>query len=350
VYKRQNVHFLAFPPEDRDGSSLLDNILKVFIDNKRVLNNSLIVFQSAGAPGMMEKDFVNALHDLGLNCNFASAFRSDWTVEEYLFANKQRVIAADNSEALEAVKLLYDILGINYKTLSSISEAEVYENAKNSLQYAATVFINQLALAYPDIDIRTMTGYLLDDVELNESHLSIGAGGYKMFSSVQNILAGSMSPKFLSLIREAHKNNLSMIVHYAEKVKKMGCTSATILGLTVRGEQRNIELSPSVILAEYLNKLGLKVNVDDPFYNQEALSAVLPFCRSVDITKQDLETDALFIMTDHNKFKGITQNDVENYGISKAKIIIDNIPLFNRFQFSPSTLYHAIGDGSLGLM
>jgi len=345
---KSNVHILAFPTEDREGNSLLKELSDIFKKHKAELAEALVIFESAGTPGNINKNFIDILRRQNVKCHFASAFRSDWTVEEFLSQNKKRVLAANDKESLEKVKIFYDILGIGYKTLSSIKEAEIYENAKNSFQYVTSSFINQLAFAYPDTNIREMTKNLLNDVELNESHLSIGAGGYKMLSSVQNIVGGSKNPNFLSLIKVAEDTNLSMILSYGDIVKKMGCKSATLLGLSIKGNQKNVELSPSVILAEYLNKLGLKVYVDDPFYNKETLSKVLSFSKYTDIFKDGLKSDALFVMTDHNKYKYFTQDDIKALGIVNASVIIDNVPIFKGFKFSNSTVYHAIGDGKLG--
>lgn len=344
------IHILAFPVEDRQGNNLLKQLANEFRNHKGDIKDALVVFQSAGIPGAIDRHFIDILKKKNIRCNFASAFRSDWTIEEFLSQDKKRMLAANDAESLKKAMAFYDLLGIRYKTLPSIKEAEIYENAKNSFQYVTTTFINQLALAYPDTNVREMTKHLLRDVELNESHLSIGAGGYKMSSSVRHIIEGSKNPNFLTLLKEAHETNLSTIIRYAEAVKKLGCASAAILGLSVKGNQKNIELSPSVILAEYLNKMGIKVYVDDPFYDKASLSKILPFSRNMDILKDKFKADALFVITDHNKYKYITQDDINRLGIKNAAVIVDNVPLFKGFKFSPSTIYHVVGDGRLGLI
>lgn len=341
------VHIFAFPVFYKGGKSLIDKMTDLFVKQKEKLDDKLIIFLSAGPPGTIERHIVDVLRRNNVNCSIATAFRNDWTVEEFLRKDKKRVLAGNDVKSLSKIEFFYDMLGIKYKTLSSIKEAEIYENARNGIQYATTVFINQLALAYQGTNIRAMTEYLLEDVELNESHLSIGAGGYKMPYFIQSILDGSQNPHALSLIQEVHNINLSMILMYAEKIKKRGIKSVTILGLSVRGNQKDIALSPAVILAEYLSKSGMMVCIDDPFYDKESLSEILPACKSIDIFKDKLEAEALFVMTDHNKYKYITQEDIDSLGINKIPLIIDNIALFKNFKFNHSTVYHAIGDGNL---
>lgn len=345
-----NIHIMAFPLADREGNNMLKEIVDFFVNYKGKLENSLIIFLSAWVPGTIDKSFIKILHNSNIKCSIASAFRNDWTIEEFLSDNKKRMLAATDEESLRRIKFFYELLGIKYKILPTIKEAEIYENAKNSFQFITTVFINQLALAYPDTNVRVMTEYLLEDVELNESHLSIGAGGYKMPFSLQNIIDGSVGPAFLTLLRETQNTSLSMILTYAEVIKKIGCKSVTMLGLSIKGNQKNIDLSPAVILAEYLSKLGVGVFVDDPFYDEKSLYEILPSCKVADILKDGLKSEALFVMADHSKYKYITQDNINRLGIYNARIIIDNIPLFIKFKFSSSTIYHAVGDGKMGLI
>ncbi len=340
-----NIHILAFPVVDREGNNLLRKLSNIFLGYKKEIENTLIIFLSAGTPGTIDKNFIEIIDRDKINCSFVSASRSDWTVEEFLSDSKIRMLAANDKKSLEKATFFYDLLGIKYRILSSIKEAEIYENAKNGFQYTAEVFINQLAIAYPDTNIRMMIKYFLKDIELNESYLTIGAGGYKMPHSVQNILDGSDDPNALSLVKEVQNANVSMILSYAEMIKKMGYKSATILGISVKGHQKNIEISPSVILAEYLNKLNVTVYVDDPFYDKKSLKKLLPFCKFTNILNDKLQSEVLFVMTDHNKYKFITQNDIDELDIYNAALIIDNAALLDEFKFSPSTVYHAIGDG-----
>jgi UDP-N-acetyl-D-mannosaminuronate dehydrogenase len=234
--------------------------------------------------------------------------------------------------------------------LKTIKEAEIYENARNGLQYITTVFINQLAAAYQGINIRSMTKYLLENIELNESHLCIGAGGYKMPYFIQSILEGSENPSALSLIQEVHKINLSLIITYADAIKKRGINSVAILGLSVKGNQKSIDFSPSVILAEYFSSVGITVYIDDPLYSKKELLEILPRCQVFDILADKVIVGALFIMNDHNKFKYITQKDINELGLDTIPVIIDNVPLFSNYRFGRSTIYHAIGDGRIGIL
>lgn len=343
-----NVHIIAFPAVNRGGKDLLGLLAKIFIKNKAQLEGALVLFLSAGVPGNIRKQFIAPLQKSGCRCSFASAFRSDWVMEDFLRDSRPRILAADSLQGLAMAKSFFDAMEITTKNLGTVEEAELYENSKNTLQYMVTMFINQLAFAYPNINMRKMTSYLLRDVALNESHLNIGAGSVKLPISVDNILRGSSNPNVLSLINETEGANINLILSYAELLKKNKCASAVILGISVRSNQRNIDVSPSIMIAEYLHKLGLRVWIDDPFYSDAVLKKIAPFARPTDIIKDGFKADALVVMTDHDKYKYLSQEDINRLGIRNAHLVIDNNGLFQNFSFSPKTKYHVIGDGKLG--
>lgn len=345
-----HVHIFAFPIKYKGKSNYLEKMAQLFIDNKDKLDNPLVIFQSAATPGTIDHYFIGPLQKNKVRCCIATAFRSDWSVEEFFMQDRIRVLSGRDEESRKKVEFFYDLLETKYRTLSSIKEAEIYESARNGLQYATTVFINQLALAYQETNIRSMTGYLLEDIKLNESHLCIGAGGYKMPYFIQSILDGSQHPAALSLIQEVHRINLSIIITYAEAIKNRGIKSVAILGLSVKGNQKNIDFSPSVILAEHFTASGITVYIDDPFYDEKELTEILPGCKKIDIFKDSPDVGALFVMNDHSKFKYITQEDLDRLNLNKIPLIIDNVSLFKNFRFSHSTIYHAIGSGNVSLL
>ncbi len=60
-----------------------------------------------------------------------------------------------------------------------------------------------------------------------------------------------------------------------------------------------------------------------------------------------MNSDALFIFRDHSNYRFLSQINIDEKGISKTKIIIDDVGIFKNFKFSEKTLYHIPGDGNL---
>ena len=96
-----------------------------------------------------------------------------------------------------------------------------------------------------------------------------------------------------------------------------------------------------------MNKIGITVLIDDPHYDKDDILTIFPFAQYFDINTDKMNSDALFIFRDHNKYKFLSQNDINETGISQTKIIIDDVGIFKNFKFSEKTLYHIPGDGNL---
>ncbi|MBF0329981.1 MAG: hypothetical protein HQL10_12550 [Nitrospirae bacterium] len=342
------VHIIALPYIKTDGGEdVLSAIADTFIKNGKRAANSLVIFQAAGVPGGIEGEFIGRIENAKIKCFYASAFRSDWTFEEFFSNEKAVVLSGYSQESLDKVQVFYDALGIKNSSLATLKEAEIYENTKNSIEYVFSAILNQLSLAYPETDITKMVKLLSSLFGLNEAAISVGTSSYRTLNSINHLLMGANNPGMLSIIKESQAVNLSSLLNYADAVKRRGARSVTILGLSVKGDLKDIRLSPSLILAEYFNENGITVFVNDPFFTEKEIKEILPFANFIDIKNGKLITDAVFIMASHKEYRYFTQKDIERLCINNRKIIIDNTGLLKAFRFSSKATYHVPGDGKL---
>ena len=341
------LHIISFPAIEARKRNLLAELKQIMIDNSGRLNDPLFLFQSAEIPRTFENGFIKELEKEGACWSYASAFRSDWTIEEFLTNSKVQVIAGYDQESLEKAKSFFDLLEMKYEVLSSIEEAEVYENAQKAARITLSAFLNQLSLSYPGIDIRKMTKLLLKNIGDQNDLLSIGSLKYNIANSIDHLVSGINGENYLSILRDAESGNISILFKYADLIKKKGVKKVCIFGISSKDTFKDIRFSPSVILAEYLNKIGIMVLIDDPHYDKDDILAIFPFAQYFDINTDKMNSDALFIFRDHNNYKFLSQNDINEKGISQTKIIIDDVGIFKNFKFSEKTLYHIPGDGNL---
>lgn len=339
-----SVHIIAMPIIGQKETTL-NALLEVFENNKSKKNNTLILFQAAETPGVIENKFISCL---GVNntYSYASAFRSDWNIEEFFSEKSTRVIAGYSDEALHKAKILFEILNIKYIELSSIKESEIYINAKNSLEFTISGFFNQLSLTYSDIDINNLSSKILSNLNTDDSNPGFSSTDFKNANSIEHLLEGSNNSHFCTIIKEAQSANISLLLEYAELLKRNGIDSVVILGISNQDTLKDIRFSPSIIIAEYLNKLNINVFINDPNFTAMEINEILPFANYIDLLK-GVEQKAVLIMKDYDEYKELTQSDIEKLGIFNTDIIIDNIGLFRDFSFSSDTVYHKIGDGNL---
>lgn len=342
------LHIISFPAVEIKGRNLLVELEQIITKNIDRLKDPLFIFQSAEIPGTIENGFIKRIEKNSLDWSYASAFRSDWTVEEFIANTKIQVIAGYDEKSLGKAKKLFDLLKINYIALSSIEEAEIFENARKSVKFVLSAFFNQLALSYPSIDIRKMTNLLIDNINERENFLSIGSLKYQIANSIDHLMSGIKAENYLSILKDAESGNISILFKYADLIRKKGIKTVCIFGISSKNTYKDIRFSPSVILAEYLNKCGIKVVIDDPHYERDEILKIFPFAQYVNIDTDRLESEALFIFRAHENYNFLSQQDLDEKGLSRAQIVIDDVGVFQNFKFSEHTIYHIPGDGNLG--
>jgi len=337
------IHIISFPSNIKLNYKLLSEL---FIINKEKLKDCLVIFQSAGVPKSIEKDFCNILEKNNIHISVATAFRSDWTIEDFFNKSNHRVISGNNEKAISKTEVLLKLLNLKSIKLANIEEAEVYENTKNALSYTLVAYFNQLSLSYPHININEMSKQVLNDIEVKSLSLGVSAVDYKSEQSCENILRGS-SGDFLSILKESNTTNISFLFYYVNLLKSKNIDSVTILGLSSYNSMKDFRFSPSVILAEYLNKENIKVYVHDENLDKKELLDILPYCEYVDINRDAIVSETVIIMSLCKEYKFFTQRDIDNFGLSEVKYIIDNTGFFKNFTYSGNTLYHQLCDGQL---
>lgn len=343
-----NLHIIALPGFKNSGKpetyTLLIDIFSKHIDK---LHNSLILFQSAEKAGTVKKHFIDPLKKAGAECYFASAFRSDWSIEEFLLGSETRMLGANDKKSLEIASKVFTIMEIDFDTLEGIEEAEVYENGKNCLHYATQAFFTQLSLGYPHIDMNDVSAKIAQNFVVSPKKSGLNLLNHKNMLHINHILAGQRG-EYLSIIQETQAVNMNAALFYADILKNHQIASIAILGLSVEGARKDIRASVSILLAEYLHNLDVEIFIHDPYFTEEEIQALLPFARAYRLDATEKKgCEAYILMGSNPAYNRLTQHDIEKNAIFNAKIIIDSLGIFKHFSFSSQTIYHQVGDGGL---
>jgi len=337
------VHIISFPNTDNFDYRLLAT---QFIKNKNKLKDCLVIFQSAGIPKSIENDFLGLLKKENIEISTATVFRSDWTIENFLRMNTQRIVSANSKEAMLKTEVFLEQLCINIAQVSTIEEAEIFENVKTSLSYTVVAFFNQLSLAYPDVDINKLSKLVLKNIDFTNIDLGVNSVDFKSEQSIESLLKSSKGD-FLTLLQEANSTNLSFLFYYINLLKSKNIDSVTILGLSSSGSMKDIRFSPSVILAEYLDKENIEVYIHDEYYSKDEILETLPFSKYLDIHTCEITTSTVIVMNMCKEYKFFTQDTVEKMKLTEVEVILDNTGFFKNFKYSVDTLYHQLCDGNL---
>jgi UDP-N-acetyl-D-mannosaminuronate dehydrogenase len=284
-----------------------------------------------------------------VNCFYATAFRTDWTVEEFFYSSNQQIVSGECPKSLLMIRSFLNIIDVDHVELSSIMEAEIYECARKSLRYSINAFVNQIMLSYPETNIRELTN-LLNKIKIEDAKPSIGAIGYKYASAISYLLEGSTFPERLTIIREADSANISSILFYAEIIPHFTTDYVVILGICETEDQKSIRFSPSLLIAERLLKNGNNVFIHDPFFTESEINDLLPGATYIDELTPFEKDSCILVMTGHRIYRYLAQEDLERLNIFSARLVIDNAGLWDKYRFSEKTFYHIPGDGKFGLL
>ncbi len=342
-----SVHIISFPGKDEsDPENKLAIMAEYFIRFKERLKDCLILFQAAETPGDIEKYFITPLKQADINCSFASLFRTDWSAEEFFQAKHQQITAGHDRESMKKLELILCMLGIRHTPLPNIKSAEIYENSRKVLNHLIASFINQLSLAYSDVDIRRMVVPLVQSIRPDEITSGMGPIGYKYVAAVDSILEGSLYPERLRMVRDSETSSLSAILNYADFLKRKSIVDVTILGICEKGDQKDIRLSGPLVLAEKLVSDNICVRLHDPYFTEEEIMDILPGVGYTDLSQTDFKTECIILMTDHRMYRYFTQPDLDRI-TRHTRLIIDNPGMWEKFTFPSPLIYHIPGDGNL---
>ena len=354
LFGGNSLHFVAIPESSNDpDASVMSRLASVFAAGiKGSVKPPLIIFESAYIPGHIERNFISRLKSHGLVCGrdyYAGAwFRTDWTVESFLNREEPMPVAGFCPKSAEAVMGLFSSLGLPVVALETIKEAEIYVNAMSTIQAMATDFMRQLSLGYPAVDMKRVSRLLFSNARLDECELTMGTGGTKMTLAIDHLIEGSSDPGSLSLLKDFQDLNISSVINYGEFLKRHGFRSVTILGLTYRGNQKDLTLSPSMTLADYLIENGIIVSINDPLFTGPEIKKMVKGCGVVDFDASIFSSEVLIVATDHREYRFLSPKMLS--AGKKTRLVIDNYGIWSGFSFGKNIRYCQVGDGSLNLL
>jgi len=143
---------------------------------------------------------------------------------------------------------------------------------------------------------------------------------------------------------DSQRTNLSLYMYYADILKRKNFYSVLIMGVSSKRNQRDMRLSLSVMLINYLFSIGMAVYIYDPLFSDKE---IMDIDDRIIVDNMSVKVDAVVCMTGHDDFQSLTQHQVNKNSLYNSKIIIDYFGVLRNLQFSNSTIYHSSGDGVL---
>lgn len=355
LFRSSCAHFITVPEytSGKDRQNTVSRLAAIFaksLKNSRI--TPLVIFESASIPGHIEKYFVGPLKEQGLVCSrdyyLGVMFRTDWSVEAFIKQKDKMPIGGYCAKSLEAMRELFGYLDIPAVELASLKEAEIYANSIGVIQAMVGDFIRQLALGYPPVNVKRLSGLLFKNMTLEDCAMNIGTGGTRMTFAVDNLIQGADIPGKMTLLKEFQGVNISSVLNYGEYITKHGYKSVAILGVTYKGNQKDLTLSPAITLADYLVRNSVKVLLNDPFFDKDEIRGLVKGVAVAGFPEEVFLSDVVIVASDHNEYKYLSQAMLDGLK-KKTRLVIDNHGIWSRLNFGGKIKYHQVGDGTLNL-
>ena len=347
------VHMIAIPTE-KDGApydAILEDVIRKIADGiKNIVRESppLVIIESTLTPGRSDRIIIPIFRKAGLSVGkdilLGVAPRRDWFISaDKNLKNLPRIIGGTTPETTEMMK---DVLSIVCDTLLPAPDhkhAEMIKSIENAFRHADITLANQLSLAYPNIDMKTVLKLVGTKWNIGTYHPSFGTGGYCIPLSSQYVLLGAEKPDELTILKSAIETDSQQPIRVAESIISRGFRNIGILGLAYKGDLKVDILSPAVKIAKHLKEKGANVKVNDPYYSREEIQKITG-CENFDFPDGLHEFDCVLIVADHSLYR-FTQNNVILSNMKNCRLVLDNTGIWGKVPFKESGIeYRVAGD------
>lgn len=347
------VHFVCIPTE-RDGLPYLDILGDVcrkitHIRDLSLQTLPLVIIESTLTPNTTDEFVIPIFEAAGLKVGrdilLGCAPRRDWfATPDKSLRTLPRIIGGTDEAT---TRIMLDVLGIVCENLIPAPDhlhAEVVKSIENAYRHMEIALANELALAYPHLDMRTVLKLVGTKWNVGTYHPSFGVGGYCIPLASHYVLQGARRPEFLTLLQATVTTSEAQSKRVAEYlIRRRDVYSVGILGFSYI---KNVEVwaqSPTVKIVPVLLQNNIQVKVNDPHYTDEEIRQIIEV-ESFRSPEGLHEFDTVLVVADHREYGAYTHAQIlEN--LTNCHLILDNTELWKDIDFARYGIeYHVAGD------
>lgn len=253
-----------------------------------------------------------------------------------------RIVGGINEKSAELTKELYETFVEGTIHLTDATTAELVKVMENTYRDVNIAFANELAKMADKLDVNIWEAIQFANYHprVNVHFPGPGVGGHCI----------AVDPWFLveigggqaEIIHLARNTNDSMPSYTAQKTQtilnqnKIAGATVGVLGLAFKGNVDDMRESPSTIVIDELQKLGLNVISFDPHIKENKHAT-----QTQNFDEVVAAADILLCLTDHKEFKAL---DPQAFA-SRSKIVFDTKNCLDRTSWEQAGYqFHLLGD------
>ena len=312
--------FIAVPTE-KNGEPWWDPLIDIVGKLSQCKHEPLIIIESTMAVGIVDKLVIPHLR------NVAVCPRRDWFTQPGKNLKTLPRIVGGVTES--ATKKAVDILSTVCDTLipCTYQEAELTKCYENLYRFLACVLAQEMALAYPNIDIRKVLelGGTKWNVEVMYPNV-FGTSGYCIPLAPKYVLSGAEKPDELVLVRDAiHRDDSITEIFRGLKGKKVG-----ILGLAYMGNIKVHILSSAIRFLKIIGNDNIEIH--DPLYTEDEIMKITG-CRTFKFPDDLNKFEVILLLAGHDEYKNISEKELVERS-AWCEFIFDNVGIWENVRFA----------------
>lgn len=344
------VHILTIPTqtESTPSNKWMMDALKVFIGIREINYETppVLIIESSLIPGTLDRLILPYMKENGLtpgkNIHIGICSRTDWFDQNGRFIDAPRVISGVNKEAIDIIADIIEITGSDVIKTSDYHIVELIKSVEHSFYQMSLTMANQLALAFPNLDIVEMMRLAALRGGLPGIQPNFGSGGYEIPVACQYVMEGAEAAEYLSIFRETNYADLAMPKMIAEVILRNKIQRLGILGISSTSNMKITAMSPALRIINYL-KDKMEVKCCDPFYSDSEIRSITGV-EPLSFPSEISYFDGIIISCGHRSFRKVHSAALIDKLID-CRLILDNIGIWKDLQWSKvnSTSYRRVG-------
>ena len=346
------VHFVCVPTE-RNGLPYLDVLGDVFrkiatLERGRA-RPPLVVIESTLTPNTTDRFVIPLLEEAGVvvgrDVLLGTAPRRDWfATPDASLRTLARVMGGTDERTTAVMK---DVLGIVCENLVPATDhlhAEVVKSIENAYRHMEISLANQLTLAYPHLDMRTVLELVGTKWNIGTYFPSMGIGGYCIPLASHYVLEGAQRPEFLTLLQDTIVSSEAQPRHVVEHLVQRGdIRRVGIIGLSYTHNMKVWAQSPTLKIAPLLRERGIEVAVADLHYSDEEIRRITG-SPSFTFPEGLGRFDAILFVSGHREYAAYPHPTILGH-LAGCRLVLDNTGMWKGLDFASRGIeYHVVGD------
>lgn len=345
--KEAKFHIVAVPtPINSDKTPDLKPVIGATKTVARNLTKgSIVVYESTVYPGTTEEICIPILEEIS-GLKYGEDFKVGYSPERINPGDKinrlttiVKIVSGCDEETLDTVAKVYEIVieaGVYRAESIKVAEAaKVIENSQRDINIA---FMNELSMVFNKMDIDTQEVLNAAGTKWNFLNFTPGLVGghcigvdpyYFIYKAEelgyhsQIILAGRKIND--GMAKYVVENTIKSLIKAEKQIKG---AKVAIMGLTFKENCPDTRNTKVIDIINELKEYGVKVLVYDPIADkEEAFEEYRLEFNSIDELK---EVDAVICAVQHDEFKSITLEQLEDMYSKGKKVLIDIKGVYNR--------------------